>query len=72
MGISIANALEAGKDFKEALLEPKKTLKSAYNALFFVHDNTDKYTAYVHSFISDALFEKDYVKNHNSLISADE
>lgn len=72
MGISIANALESGKKFKEAMLEPKKALQSAYNAMFFVHDNTDKYTAYIHSFIPEKLLEKDYVRNHNSLIYNDE
>lgn len=72
MGISIANALESGKEFKEAILEPKKTLQSAYNAMFFVHDNTNKYKAYIHSFISEKLLKKDYVRNHNSLIYSDE
>ncbi len=72
MWISIAKALESGKSFKEAMMEPKKTLKSAYNAMFFVHDNTWKYKAYLHSFISKELFEKDYVKNHNSMIYRDD
>lgn len=72
MGISIANALESGKSFKEAMIEPKKSLESAYNAMFFLHDNTWRYKAYLHAFISEKLFKKDYVKNHNTIIYRDE
>lgn len=68
MWICIANALEKWMSFHKAILEPMKALQTAYNVMFFLHDQNWNYKSFVCSYVKEELFEKDFVKNHNSLI----
>ena len=72
MGISIANALERWKSMSEAIDEPKKALKSAYNLMMFYRNNTGQYKANIIAYITEKLCENKCVYQHNKLLKLQE
>ena len=68
MGISIARALEAGKNMSDAIDEPKKALKSAYNVMMFYRNNLWKYKANIIAYIAEKLCKNEKVFTHNKLL----
>lgn len=72
MGISIARALEAGKCMSDAIDEPKKALKSAYNVMMFYRNNLWKYKANITAYIAENLCNNALVHQHNKVLKKQE
>lgn len=72
MGISIARALEAGKNMSQAIDEPKKALKSAYNLMMFYRNNSGEYKANIIAYIAEELCKNPCVHTHNKLLKLEE
>ena len=68
IGISIARALEAGKNMSEAIDEPKRTLKSAYNVMMFYRNNLWKYKVNIIAYIAENFYSNEKVFTHNKLL----
>lgn len=72
MGISIARALESGKHMTEAIIEPRNTLKSAYNLMMFYRNSAWEYKANILAYIAEKYTENECVYRHNKLLKKDE
>ncbi len=72
MGISIAKALESGKNMSEAIYEPKKALQSAYNLMIFYRNNLWEYKVNIVAYISEHLCKNACVYQHNKLLKSQE
>lgn len=72
MGISIAKSLEAWKKMSEALLEPRKAVKSSYNLMLLYRDEFGKYKYNILAYISEKFLSNDIVYTHNKLITQQE
>lgn len=70
---SISKELEKWSSIKEALLKPKKAVKSGYNLMCFLNDNNCDFKAYVYAFSKEKLLEnKDYLEYAKLIKKEDE
>lgn len=68
----ISKKLENWSDIKEALLSPKKALKSWYNLMCFLNDNNWEYKAYLNAYSKESLLKNDGYKEYVKIIKKEE
>lgn len=72
MTISIAKALEAGKNIHDAIQEPRKALRSSYNLMLFYRDSDGKFKAYVMAYVTDTILNNPEVVAYYQLVKREE
>ncbi len=72
MWLSIAKELSNWFSLKNAIQAPKTELKSGYNLMVFVNDNTWKYKAIVNAFAKEELMKQKGSKDYYTLIKKDD
>lgn len=68
----ISKSLESWNDIKKALLCPQKALKSWYNLMSFVNDNSWEYRAFINAYSKEELLKNSNYKEFIKIIKKEE